>query len=169
MRSVDVHEHPQLLAKALNGAKKRLLIIAPWVKGGVVSTDFVAALERRLRAGVEVRIGHGCGPDDSGSDDFALRKLTNLAARYDKLRVVRLQNTHAEILIFDDQWITTSFNWLSFKGDPNRTYRMEEGSPGPERGRQSLRAVHRGVGRRWRGPARANLMGGPWAADELKS
>lgn len=128
VRSVDVHEHPQLLAKALNGAKKRLLIIAPWVKGGVVNTEFVAALERRLRAGVEVHIGHGYGPDDSGSDDFALRKLTNLAARYDKLRVVRLKNTHAKILIFDDMWITTSFNWLSFRGDPNRTYRMEEGT-----------------------------------------
>lgn len=128
VRSVGVHEHPQLLAQALNGAKKRLLIIAPWVKGGVVNTEFVAALERRLRAGVDVHIGHGYGPDDSGSDDFALRKLNNLAARYDKLRIVRLQNTHAKILIFDDQWITTSFNWLSFKGDPNRTYRMEEGT-----------------------------------------
>ncbi|MEO5316095.1 hypothetical protein PV772_18605 [Pseudarthrobacter sp. CC12] len=128
VRSVDVHEHPQLLSNALNSAKKRLLIIAPWVKGGVVNTDFVAALERRLRAGVEVHIGHGYGPDDSGSDDFALRRLSNLAARYDKLRVVRLQNTHAKILISDDLWITTSFNWLSFKGDPNRTYRMEEGT-----------------------------------------
>lgn len=128
VRSIDVHEHPQLLNRALNGAKKRLLIIAPWVKGGVVNTDFVAALERRLRAGVEIHIGHGYGPDDSGSDDFALRKLDNLAARYDKLRVVRLQNTHAKILISDDLWVTTSFNWLSFRGDPNRTYRMEEGT-----------------------------------------
>jgi hypothetical protein len=128
VRSVDVHEHPQLLAKALNSAKNRLLIIAPWVRGAVVNTDFLAALERRLRAGVEVHIGHGYGPDDSGSDDYALRKVSNLAARYDKLRIVRLRNTHAKILIFDDQWITTSFNWLSFKGDPNRTYRMEEGT-----------------------------------------
>ncbi|MFJ5725933.1 hypothetical protein [Streptomyces sp. NPDC093149] len=24
--------------------------------------------------------------------------------------------------------MTTSFNWLSFKGDPDRTYRMEEGT-----------------------------------------
>lgn len=94
----------------------------------MVNTDFVAALEQRLRAGVEVHIGHGYGPDDSGSDDFALRKLNNLAARYDKLRIVRLQNSHAKILIFDDEWITTSFNWLSFKGDPNRTYRLEEGT-----------------------------------------
>ncbi|WP_237159817.1 hypothetical protein [Mycolicibacterium austroafricanum] len=128
VRSVDVHEHPQLLAEALRSTKERLLIIAPWVKGAVVNTDFLAALERRLRAGVEIHVGHGYGPDDSGSDEFALRKLNNLAARYDNLRIVRLQNTHAKILIFDDQWITTSFNWLSFRGDPNRTYRMEEGT-----------------------------------------
>lgn len=128
VRSIDVHEHPQLLTQALNGAKKRLLVIAPWVKGGVVNTNFVSALERRLRAGVEVHIGHGYGPDDSGSDEFALRKLSNLAKRYENLRVVRLQNTHAKILISDNLWVTTSFNWLSFRGDPNRTYRMEEGT-----------------------------------------
>ncbi|WP_448222187.1 hypothetical protein [Gordonia iterans] len=128
VRSVDVHEHPSLLAEALKSANRRLLIIAPWVKGAVVNTDFLAALERRLRAGVEVHVGHGYGSDDSGSDGFALRKLDNLAGRYDNLRIVRLQNTHAKILIFDDQWITTSFNWLSFRGDPNRTYRMEEGT-----------------------------------------
>jgi hypothetical protein len=41
---------------------------------------------------------------------------------------VRLENSHAKILIFDDVWINTSFNWLSFRGDPNRTFRMEEGT-----------------------------------------
>ena len=51
VRSVDVHEHPQLLAKALSVTKRRLLIIAPWVRGAVVNTEFLAALERRLRAG----------------------------------------------------------------------------------------------------------------------
>ncbi len=25
-------------------------------------------------------------------------------------------------------WINTSFNWVSFRGDPNRTFRMEEGT-----------------------------------------
>lgn len=128
VRSVEVFEHPQLLSQALNGAKKRLLIIAPWVKDAVVNTNFLAAVERRLRAGVEVHIGHGYGPDDSGSDRMAIQRLNNLAGRFEKLRVVRLKNSHAKILIFDDQWVTTSFNWLSFKGDPNRTYRMEEGT-----------------------------------------
>ncbi|WP_406323441.1 hypothetical protein [Streptomyces sp. NBC_01637] len=30
--------------------------------------------------------------------------------------------------VFYDSWVITSFNWLSFRGDPERTYRMEEGS-----------------------------------------
>ena len=36
--------------------------------------------------------------------------------------------THEKVLIFDDTVVTGSFNWLSFKGDPNRTFRMEEGT-----------------------------------------
>ncbi|MGE2834683.1 hypothetical protein [Mycobacterium sp. SMC-4] len=75
VRSVSVFEHPDHLNKALESARKRLLIISPWVKGGVVNTDFVAKLERRIRAGVEVHIGHGIGNDDRDSDERAIRKL----------------------------------------------------------------------------------------------
>lgn len=128
VRSVSVFEHADLLAEALSAAKHRLLIIAPWIKKAVVNTDFVAKLEQRLRAGVTVTIAHGYGADDSGSDEFALNRLKNLSTRYDKFTFVRVKNTHAKILIFDDMWVSTSFNWLSFRGDSERTYRMEEGT-----------------------------------------
>jgi phosphatidylserine/phosphatidylglycerophosphate/cardiolipin synthase-like enzyme len=128
VRSVSVFEHADLLAEALSTAKYRLLIIAPWVRDAVVSTDFVANLEQRLRTGVEVTIAHGYGPTDKGSDESALNRLSNLAARYDKFTFVRVKNTHAKILIFDEIWVSTSFNWLSFRGDSERTYRMEEGT-----------------------------------------
>lgn len=129
VRSIGMLEHPDHLNAALDSARKRILIISPWVKGGVVTTDFVAKLEGRLRAGVQVHLGHGIGRDDSGSDEWALRKLKNLAHRFEKnFHLVRLNNTHAKILIYDDIWINTSFNWLSFKGDPNQTFRMEEGT-----------------------------------------
>jgi hypothetical protein len=39
-----------------------------------------------------------------------------------------LRCAHAKILIHDETWISTSFNWLSFRGDSDRTYRMEEGT-----------------------------------------
>ena len=128
VRSVSVFEHADLLAEALDTATRRLLIIAPWVKGAVVTTDFLAKLEQRLGVGVEVTIAHGYGTDDRGSDEYALSRLVNLAKRYDKFKFVRVKNTHAKILIFDDVWVSTSFNWLSFRGDSERTYRMEEGT-----------------------------------------
>lgn len=129
VRSVSVFEHPDHLNAALDTSKKRLLIISPWVKGGVVNADFVSKLERRVRAGVDVHIGYGIGPDDSGSDERALRRLSDLSNRHKVgFNFVRLANTHAKILIYDGIWINTSFNWLSFRGDPNRTFRMEEGT-----------------------------------------
>lgn len=129
VRAVSVHEHPGLLRDALTTARKRLLIVAPWVKRGVVDVDFLSALERRLRQGTVVTIAHGYGLDDRGSDESALRSLGNLQRRFpDLLDVARLENTHAKILVWDASWVLTSFNWLSFKGDPARTYRMEEGT-----------------------------------------
>lgn len=128
VRSVSVFEHADLLAQALATAKRRLLIISPWIRGAVVNTEFISKLEQRLRANVDVTIAHGIGDDDTGSDERALRKLKNLADRYDNFEFARLSNTHAKILIFDDIWVSTSFNWLSFRGDPDRTYRMEEGT-----------------------------------------
>lgn len=128
VRSVSVFEHADLLARALSSSTSRLLIVSPWVRSAVVTTDFLAHLEQRLRSGVQVTIAHGYGDDDSGSDEFALRRLGNLANRYEKFDLVRVKNTHAKILIFDSHWVSTSFNWLSFRGDPERTYRMEEGT-----------------------------------------
>jgi hypothetical protein len=128
VRSVSVFEHADLLNDALSTTKTRLLIIAPWVKKSVVNTDFLAKLEQRLRAGIEVTIAHGYGDDDRGSDELALRRLGNLASRFPKFSLVRVKNTHAKILIYDEAWISTSFNWLSFRGDSDRTYRMEEGT-----------------------------------------
>lgn len=55
--------------------------------------------------------------------------MENLARRYSEhFTFTRIRNTHAKVLIFDDTWISTSFNLLSFRGDPSRTYRMEEGT-----------------------------------------
>lgn len=129
IRSIDMYEHRILLDEALSTAAKRILLVSPWVKSAVVNTDFMGALERALRRGVQVDIAHGIGEDDRGSDSFALSRLANLQRRYpDELRVTRHPNTHAKILIFDDVWVATSFNWLSFRGDADRTYRMEEGT-----------------------------------------
>lgn len=129
IRAIGVFEHPELLDEALTSARKRILIISPWITGAIVTTAFVGKLERRLQRGVKVDIAYGYDDSENRTDPNAIRRLSNLAARYpEKLHIVRLKSNHAKILLFDDAWVTTSFNWLSFKGDPDRTYRVEEGT-----------------------------------------
>ncbi|MGX1851671.1 phospholipase D-like domain-containing protein [Streptomyces sp. NPDC055299] len=129
IRAIGVFEHPELLDEALTSARKRILIVSPWITGAIVTTAFVGKLERRLQRGVKVDIAYGYDDSENRTDPNAIRRLDNLAARYpEKLHVVRLKSNHAKILLFDDTWVTTSFNWLSFKGDPDRTYRVEEGT-----------------------------------------
>ncbi|MEU1940789.1 hypothetical protein ACH49O_40730 [Streptomyces coeruleorubidus] len=129
IRAIGVFEHPDILDEALSHARRRLLIISPWIKNAIITTTFLSKLEGRLTRGVKVDIAYGYEGNDTKTDAAAVRKLTNLAKRYpDKFTFTRLKATHAKVPPYDDVWVTTSFNWLSFKGDPDRTYRMEEGS-----------------------------------------
>ncbi|GLW08721.1 hypothetical protein Misp01_38510 [Microtetraspora sp. NBRC 13810] len=127
VRGISVFEHPALLNTALTIATTRILLIVPWVRRSVVNTDFISKLESRLRRGVRVHIAHGY--EDDLPDPDADRKLKNLARRFpDKLTYTRIINNHAKVFIFDNIWVSTSFNWLSFRGDSDRTFRREEGT-----------------------------------------
>ncbi|GAA0682356.1 hypothetical protein GCM10010193_40120 [Kitasatospora atroaurantiaca] len=129
IRAIGVFEHPELLDEALTQARHRLLLISPWIKNAIITTEFISKLEKRLTRNVTVHIAYGYGENDTKSDPAAVRRLENLAARYpDRFIFARLKSTHAKVLVFDDVWVTTSFNWLSFRGDRDRTYRMEEGN-----------------------------------------
>jgi hypothetical protein len=132
VRNIYVHDHPPLLQDALKNSRKRLLVISPWITGQVVDADFLKQLETLLRLGVEVHIGHGISPNATKNphpNDFAAKaKLEALSKRYPNFQFVRLGNTHAKVLIKDHDFAAvTSFNWLSFKGDPNRKFRDEQG------------------------------------------
>jgi hypothetical protein len=125
---VAVYDHPPLLREALATASKRLIIISPWITDAVVDAAFLAQLRQLLDRGVAVHIGFGLG-DDPGKPGRAIEQLGKLADTRANFSFVRLGDTHAKILIKDSDWlVTTSFNWLSFKGDPKRTFREEWGT-----------------------------------------
>jgi len=132
VRGLDVYEHPGLLERALRESKERLLIISPWIIANVVNHAFISKLERLLTRKVNVYIGYGLGEDDDqirDNDRRAEQDLERLAQKYPNFAFVRLGDTHAKVIISDRNFIvTTSFNWLSFKGDPNRTFRDEQGT-----------------------------------------
>jgi hypothetical protein len=132
IRNLYMLDHPPLLADAIKTAKTRVMIISPWIYGIVVDADFLQGLESLLRNGVRVLIGYGINEEETQLkrqiDIDARERLRALADRYSNCVLKRLGNTHAKILIKDDDFaVVTSFNWLSFRGDPNKKLRDEQG------------------------------------------
>jgi len=132
VRPLAVYEHPPLLRRALGEAERRLLIVSPWIRRGVVGPGFMKQLRHCVGRGVSVFIGYGLGEDDGEESDWdreARHELEELARQSKHLRLERLGDTHAKVLIKDSEFfVITSFNWLSFRGDPNQTFREEWGT-----------------------------------------
>ena len=96
-----------------------------------MNPEFLAGVERAVQRGVDVYIGYGIDGEDQREterDKRAIRDLQRLATEYRCLHLVRFGDTHAKVLVCDQQYaIVTSFNWLSFKGDRSRSFRDERG------------------------------------------
>lgn len=136
VQPVPVYEHPKLLREGLASAKERLIIISPWIRAAVVDDQFLSSLKVLLGRKVKVFIGYGLGNSESGGpkDAKALDRLKTLAATYLNFKLVHLGNTHAKVFIVDSaRLVISSFNWLSFAGDPSRTFREEWGMLTTER------------------------------------
>jgi hypothetical protein len=132
VRPLAVYEHPPLLRRSLMEAERRVLIVSPWIRSGVVNASFMKHLRQCLGRGVTVLIGYGLGEDDGEEmewDRKCRQELEALSRQSKLLSFRRLGDTHAKILIKDSEFfVITSFNWLSFRGDPNQTFREEWGT-----------------------------------------
>lgn len=129
VREIDTFEHALLFAEARRKSRRRLLVISPWISGKVVNKAFLDELQRLARKSVVIRIGYGIDDEraSDGRDRWAEDQLHRLARDHENVIVARLGDTHAKVLVWDDSVIVGSFNWLSFRGDQNRTYRQERG------------------------------------------
>ncbi|WP_328397980.1 S1 RNA-binding domain-containing protein [Nocardia sp. NBC_00416] len=125
IRWLGVYEHPQWLEEAVTNSQRRLLIISPWITRSVVTSRWVRQLETLART-ADVTIFWGFG-DNEKTDTNALGDLHEAARRSRRLAIVKVDDTHAKVLVSDEYYIKTSFNWLSFRGDRSRKYRQEEG------------------------------------------
>lgn len=136
VRQVPVYEHRRYFDRALREARKRVLIVSPWIRFEVVDDKFVRRFRDLLERGVELWIGHGITKEGGyrakakgEKDRDAERKLERLRDDYPELfRMTRFGDTHAKILVCDSRFsIITSFNWLSFRGDGQLDFRDERG------------------------------------------
>lgn len=131
VKSITVYQHAPLLDRALTSAQDRVLILSPWIRAAVVNASFVKKLSRLLERNVNVYIGYGLGVRDRGERDidlYARQSLEKLAAQYERMHLLRKGNTHAKVLLVDKAFfVTSSFNWLSFRGNPDDPFREELG------------------------------------------
>ena len=128
-RILSTYDHRPLLLDALNNAKNTVVIVSPWIKSGGLDDEILGCIERAVQRKTRVFIGYGISKKED-SDKRILRKLSNIQNKQygNNLYLVRLGNTHEKVLIKDNEYmVITSFNWLSFKGDPNRGFRQERG------------------------------------------
>jgi hypothetical protein len=44
------------------------------------------------------------------------------------MALAHIPSPQPNVLIFDDTWVNSGFDWLSFRDQPTRTYRPEEGT-----------------------------------------
>ena len=128
-RILSTYDHRPLLIDTLKNAKDTVVIVSPWIKSGGLDNEIISLIEKALQRKVRVIIGYGISKRED-SDESILRKLSEIRNKNygNKLEVLKLGNTHEKVLIKDREYmVITSFNWLSFKGDPKKGFRQETG------------------------------------------
>jgi len=123
-----VTDFPTLRSEAIRFSKRRLLIISPWVKKAVVNQDFIRQLTTALERGVRVDIALGIGKDFSDSHEDSIESLVDLAKSFPESLHLHKWKSHEKLLIADQSYIETTFNWLSFQGVTKQHYRRERGT-----------------------------------------
>lgn len=128
-RVLSTYDHRPLLIRALTEVQNTVVIISPWIKRGGMDNEVLDLIERAIKCGKRVVIGYGISEQED-SDRRIIERLQDLASKNfkGKLELKALNNTHEKVLIMDNKFIViTSFNWLSFKGDPRLGFRQETG------------------------------------------
>lgn len=128
-RILSTYDHRPLLIDALQNAQRSIVIISPWIKSSGLNNQILSLIESATKRKTRVIIGYGISEKED-SDKWIIKSLNNIKKKNhgEYLELIRLSNTHEKVLIKDnDYMVITSFNWLSFKGDPKRGFRQETG------------------------------------------
>ncbi|MEU6095848.1 hypothetical protein [Streptomyces sp. NPDC047079] len=118
-RLVTDATHRTLFRVALSRARRRLVIASDGLAAEIVDTGLVGALRARLEEGVEVTLvlpdaTHPVG--DRRQYGEARQRLQDLLADFPgRLRLVEGGN-RAALLVWDDEAVVGSFNYLAFDG-----------------------------------------------------
>jgi phosphatidylserine/phosphatidylglycerophosphate/cardiolipin synthase-like enzyme len=125
---IHTYQHRDYLFKALKEAENRVMIVSPWITGYAVDKSFLEELEKTLNRKIQVDIYYGIKSSNQQNNPRSIQKLEELSEHHRYFQFKKVKNTHRKILVCDSKFgIVTSFNFLSFRADPNLTYRDELG------------------------------------------
>lgn len=129
---LNTYDHRPFMMETLKRAESQVVIVSPWIKTAATDVELRQEIKSALMREVKVVICYGISNEIESDVQYALKQLEKLkedptCRKY--LYLVKLGNTHEKVLVCDKKYVViTSFNWLSFKGDPKRGFRQETGS-----------------------------------------
>ena len=134
-RLVRTEQHRPLLFEAARTAVSELTIVSAWVNSRTLDEELCEALTAAIGRGVTVRIAWGFGTRGEKDrnrvkGEKALADLRSQIPKAHRCRlIVRRIETHEKFVICDDRFcVWGSFNWLSYRGQPDEGYRRETSS-----------------------------------------
>lgn len=124
---VHTYEHRDILINGIKNAREFVVIVSPWIRRSGFDNELENLIKQAIGRNVKIFIGYGIS-DKNDSDEEIIKRLNVLQAKNKNLKLIKLANTHEKVLICDGDFVVvTSFNWLSFKGDPRWGFRQETG------------------------------------------
>lgn len=120
VRPVTDAAHRGLLRTALTKAARRVVIASGGLSADAVDNGVLSMLRSCLDRGVEVTLVYGDGTRLSGSArsswEIANLHLENLRLEFPGTLRLICRSNHAKVLVWDDDAVVGSFNYLSFEG-----------------------------------------------------
>ncbi len=112
----ELHEHRQVLRKALQEAENEIILVSPFISSNAITEDDLPALIKDAHArGVKITVytdRYFSSPQNPQAAFTAQQGKFILRELFCDLQI--LDGGHTKTLIVDDSWMATgSFNWLS--------------------------------------------------------
>jgi len=125
---LQMYEHRPKLIEALRIAKKQIIIVSPWLNTDAIDYELRIEIGKTLQKGVSIMIAYGFSEENWVEKESVKRLKDTAKNKKGNLKIYRVGDLHSKVLICDEEFmILTSFNWLSFAGDPTRGTRYEDG------------------------------------------
>ena len=132
-RLIRTEEHRPLLLQAIDDSSLELTLVSAWINPYAFDDEVSRRLVAAIGRGVTVRIAWGMGvrhPDGPRQQATGNRVISEFKRLVPEILrhslTVKFATTHEKFIICDDRFCAWgSFNWLSYRGEPDDAYRRE--------------------------------------------